>query len=720
MPVDSTAPTSEIGSATQVFGSFNGSPMGAAGATFIDTFDYASKMLWPNRFDAVRRMLTDSQVEGLRLARDLPIRGFRWYVDPEEARSVVVNGVARDLGLPVKGQKDFKRGRRKGRFSHGAHLAEAQRALDMGFNFFEQYGQIVEREGREFWQLRKLAPRSPRTMVAGQIHTARDGGLIDIVQGISHPAKPIPVSRLVAYVWDGEAGNWTGRSMLRSCYRPWLAKDAAFRVAPLNIERNGMGVPIATGAEGMTDEQLAALASMAQEYRAGERAVGAIPYGTDLKFKGVEGTIPDAAGFMRFCNEEMATSFLAMFMQLGKTESGSRALGEVHLDFFSEATRAIADWYAEITTAHVIEDWVDWNYGEDEAAPSLGWERVADEDMDIQALALLVKEGVIQVDPELEEDVRARLKVPPRPADAPPTPELDEPAAPSPPATVDPTVATAASAGKVRRSRSVAAASTSLSLPDRELRRQPYTQEVQAKVDYELMDAQVQGRIDSLVATVKGLQADQVDELAAAIEAADGDLATLAEIQATPVFADALETSMLEMAAQGVDQAIGEADRQGVKAAMPDLDTDGLVARANAVDTLLTRSISEAAARKAISLTAESGAVTPAEVATAVKDYLGELSTDYLQQQLSGATMQAMNTGRKAVMAENEPKSFYASELLDENACEECVAIDGTEYVSLEDAEADYPTGGYANCEGGPRCRGTLVAVYSDEEAPSQ
>jgi hypothetical protein len=697
-----SAPTTELGQASEVASNFTGA--GGSWASFIDDREYAPKLRWPQSFERIERMLTDSQIEGLRLARDWPIRAFRWFVNPEEARPEVAEGFAQDFGLPLKGQKDFKRGRRKGRFSHDSHLTEAQRALDHGFEYFEQVGKIGE-DG--LWHLRKLAPRSPRTLVAGQINVAPDGGLVSIKQGIGRAPKEIPVERLVAYVWDQEAGNWVGRSMLRSCYRPWLAKDMAFRVAPLNIERNGMGVPVMTGPKGATPEQLTALSTMAQAYRSGDKAGGAIPHGTELKLKGVEGAIPDSVGFMRFCNEEMAKGFLAMFMQLGTTQTGSYAVGSVQLDFFSEATKAIANWYADVTTAHVIEDWVDWNYGPDAEAPSLGWERVADEELDIQALATLVDKGILQVDPELEEEIRQRYKLPARAVHAPSEPSPPEPAA------VQAKV-------RERRRTTLAAAADSLRLPDRDLRRQPYSQEVQAKVDYELMDAQIQGQIDSLVAKVKTLQSDQITELAAAIESADNDLTKLAQIEAAPVFTDVLEEAMLEMAAQGVEQAVGEAERQGITARVPDLDTTSLTSRAKAVDTLLTRSLGEAAGRKAVSLTAESGAISAADVASQVGEYLSGLSDDYLKQQLSGATVQAMNTGRKAVFAENPPKYLYASELLDENACEECVAVDGTEYDSLEEAEADYPTGGFANCLGGPRCRGTLVAIHVDEAEPSQ
>lgn len=708
MPVDTKAPTSEIGQASQAAPSFTSSGQSASWGVYIDDRDYAPKMNWPARFEPTERMLTDSQIEGLTLGVNLPVRRLRWFIDPQDAKGALVERLAQDLGLPVKGQQDFKRGRRRGRFSHDRHLTDALRApLGHGFYFFEQKGDVVSEEGREFWRLRKLAPRAPRTMQMGQINVAPDGGLVNIVQGIGRAPKPIPVERLVAYVWDQEAGSWTGRSMLRGCYRPWLAKDAVFKGAPLNFERHGMGIPIIEAPPGATQDQINALSTMAQAYRGGEKAGGALPNGAKLTLQGVQGTLPDSAAFMRFCNEEMAKGFLAMFMQLGTTETGSRSLGTVLLDYFSYCIEAIADWYLDIFTAHVIEDWVDWNYGPDEEAPALGYERVQDEELDIADLVSLVDKGLIQVDPELESDLRRRYKLP-----AAPEPAL-EPASQAPPVEPEPVEARA---GKARRV--TAAATAEVKLPDRDLRRQPYSQEVQAKVDYELMDAQVQGQIDSLVSKVKAKQSDQIDELAAAIEAANGDLEKLATVEATPVFAETLEEAMHTMAAQGVEQALGEAERQGITPKAPDLDTSTLTARAKNVDTLLSRSLSEAAGRKASALTG--GSLSPAEVASQVKEYLSGLSDAYLQEQLSGTTVQAMNTGRKAVFAENPPKYLYASELLDSNACEECTTVDGTEYESLEDAEADYPTGGYKDCEGGPRCRGTLVAVHTDEAEPSQ
>jgi len=100
-----------------------------------------------------------------------------------------------------------------------------------------------------------------------------------------------------------------------------------------------------------------------------------------------------------------------------------------------------------------------------------------------------------------------------------------------------------------------------------------------------------------------------------------------------------------------------------------------------------------------------------------VREHLEGLSDQYLDDNLGGALTQAQNTGRRAVMERGPQKQIYASELLDQNTCVRCAAIDGKEYASLSDAERDYPTGGHKDCLGGARCRGTLVAVYGEAEA---
>lgn len=69
-----------------------------------------------------------------------------------------------------------------------------------------------------------------------------------------------------------------------------------------------------------------------------------------------------------------------------------------------------------------------------------------------------------------------------------------------------------------------------------------------------------------------------------------------------------------------------------------------------------------------------------------------------------------------------EPRSIYASELLDKRVCrrtrgdliDRCNEVDGREYPSRQAAWEDYPTSTYLHCLGGMRCRGTLVYVWKE------
>jgi hypothetical protein len=73
----------------------------------------------------------------------------------------------------------------------------------------------------------------------------------------------------------------------------------------------------------------------------------------------------------------------------------------------------------------------------------------------------------------------------------------------------------------------------------------------------------------------------------------------------------------------------------------------------------------------------------------------------------------------QAAAALPEPERIYASELMDGSTCAPCSRVDGRQYPNLEAARLDYPEGRYLRCEGGERCRGTLVFVWPTEEPPT-
>lgn len=103
----------------------------------------------------------------------------------------------------------------------------------------------------------------------------------------------------------------------------------------------------------------------------------------------------------------------------------------------------------------------------------------------------------------------------------------------------------------------------------------------------------------------------------------------------------------------------------------------------------------------------------PEEVQEAVTGLSDRAPIDKARQ----ANHAVVNEARFETVAQaaRKPSWCFSSELLDGNTCSSCAAIDGTEYATIEEARKHYPPGGgYVDCLGGNRCRGTICWVYED------
>jgi len=408
------APTTEIGYA---YG--NGSGKGFW-STPLDDEDNP-ELRWPMSVIVYNKMRhDDAQVKSVLRAVTQPVRRTTWRIDRNGARDEVVAHVASDLGLPVKDEdNDGPKQRTRDRFSWAEHLDLALLMLPFGHMYFEQVYRIDE-QGRA--RLRKLAPRMPRTI--SRIRVAPDGGLEGIEQyssaGNFGPTAMIPENRLVAYVNEREGANWYGTSMLRQAYKNWLIKNRLMRLNTQVFDRNGMGVPLYTGADGQVD--LAPGQKIASSWRSGEASGAAIPFGASMKLVGVEGKLPDVMDFLRYQDEQIARSVLAHFLNLG-TQTGSWALGSTFADFFSMSLQTTAEAVAETANQHIVEDLVDVNFGGDEPAPRVVFDEIGSRhDATAEALALLVQNKVITPEPRLEQAVRTNYGLPGIDPEAPPAP----------------------------------------------------------------------------------------------------------------------------------------------------------------------------------------------------------------------------------------------------------------------------------------------------------
>lgn len=375
-------------------------------STWQDHEEFVPELVWPRSIITYRKMAADSQLSALFKATMYGVMKFKWSIDPNNCPEEMVQKLARDYNLPVQGEKVHQRYRAKRRFAFKDHMRKAFYAGKSGHYYFEQVG-TIQKDG--FWHLRKLAERPPSTIQDFRI--AEDGGLISIIQNIPRGGAywgslpEIPIDRLVGYVWEQEGSNWAGRSWFRDCYKNWVIKDRLMRIDAVNHERAG-GVPYIEAHPGASFAEIQQLNQMAQGFRIGDTSGGAVPNGAKLVI--AKGTNSSVIESIKYHDEAMARAWMLMVMQLGMTETGSRALSRTFIDFWGHGLATMADWFRDTFNEHVIEDDIDWNWGEDvDQVPLLTYEY--DPEFVINDLKEAVDSGVIEVDDELEHHVRKEM-----------------------------------------------------------------------------------------------------------------------------------------------------------------------------------------------------------------------------------------------------------------------------------------------------------------------
>ena len=357
----------------------------------------------------------DGKVKSVYRAVTLPIRRANWRLKANGAPSEIVKHVAGDLRLPVEGaDPNSPVAPTFGRVSWDKHLEEALNALAFGHMFFEQVYEVGT-DGRE--HLRKLAPRWPGTIQ--DIKVAPDGGLESIEQRAyeSNQLKDctIPVSRLVAYVFDDVGSQWVGTSLFRPAFKHWKIKDDLLWKEVQTLDRNGMGVPVYEGSltSNDPDSEMERGQRIVENIRSGESAGATIPNGAKLQLMGVTGQIVSPRDAILYHDSQIANAVLANFLNL-EGGGGSYALAETQSNFFNQSEQTVADWVADTANQHVIEDLVRVAFPEyDGPCPRLAFDAIGSrKEITPGDLAQLKNAGLVFGDKPLEEHLRSLYALP--------------------------------------------------------------------------------------------------------------------------------------------------------------------------------------------------------------------------------------------------------------------------------------------------------------------
>ena len=210
-----------------------------------------------------------------------------------------------------------------------------------------------------------------------------------------------------------------------------------------------------------------------------------------------------------------------------------------------------------------------------------------------------------------------------------------------------------------------------------------------------------------------------VDQVRVAVTS--DDLNALAAISVSTADAqEALVEAMVDMALTAAKRMSREAAEQGARIDPVASDSSVFASVAAALVVLLAQGLTNAAGREA--LRQWSFHTSGDDVSREVGRHLEELSDAFPRMQLGAALTSAQNTGRMNTALSGPVASLYANEVMDRNTCRPCREVDGKWLGNTDDPDTParvaevYPNGGYRFCEGGPRCRGTIVAIHRPQQ----
>ena len=335
-------------------------------------------------YEQMRR--SDADVAAALAACKLPIRAADWQVvaaevgdHPDAAtsgRRISSTGEGKNTQAKAKEVAEFVRENLFGGLesptlsghwmtqSFESVIENALLSLDFGCAAHEDLWHV---EGGRV-RLRRLAGRLPLTFY--RFHVEPDGETLVALEqwgyrGDDFVNVRVPAEKLALFVINREGANFYGRSVLRSAYQHWYVKSQLYRIDAISCERNGMGIPWIEQGPNASPADVKSARDWATKLSTHENLGLSLPPGWQLHLEGVRGAVRDPASSIRHHSEMIARSVLAMFMSLGTSESGSRALGNVMTDFFYVSLEATARMIAETITHTSVRRLVEFNYSDE-------------------------------------------------------------------------------------------------------------------------------------------------------------------------------------------------------------------------------------------------------------------------------------------------------------------------------------------------------------------
>lgn len=313
--------------------------------------------------------------------------------------------------------------------------------LPLGWRYAEELYHICNDSiGQEKIFLKRYADREPTSHQRWLTMDGRnlEGVMQNMIGGVM--PEPIPANKLLLLTLNKTGQNFEGVGLLRPCYWWWSQKQRTSNLLSIGVERWAIPTPKITvdreiaERSGFTDGELRAMideaVSQAQAYLVQEQ--GYLVENTAIKydsFGGQSGFNPDGAlRVIQEADNQISQAFMAQFMNLGISDSGSRSVGEVHLSVFRRACINFLDLVASAISGQdrrgggTVGRLINWNYGNIEPTklPKLVHMGLDNDELSdaLNSLPALVQSQLLTPDDNLERAIRQRIGAGELPIDA--------------------------------------------------------------------------------------------------------------------------------------------------------------------------------------------------------------------------------------------------------------------------------------------------------------
>lgn len=666
-------------------------------------------------FDEMRR--SDPMIRAVRDSVDLPIIRADWAVEP-------ASDASQDVEIAEAVHDNLVGGGMT--ITWPDVVRQALLMADYGFSVFEKVYEL--RDG--VTALRKLDPRLP-TSIDSWEYDAKKRELASIVQldPITYQKIKIPIAKCVVFTNRREGDNWEGVSDLRAAYGSWWMKNTLLKINAIKHDRYGSGVPQAEAPEGVKqdDSSWTAMESSLEAIYSQEKSYIVTPAGWKITLLSAgQNAGTDVLPSIRYLDERIAVSVLAQFLNLGSTETGSRALGQSFIDFFLLSLQQRADYIADIVNRFVIRELVNYNWSVDDY-PTITAGQIAP--LGLEAIAKLKTAGVLSHDLELENTVRRALGIDeieelPEPV----VPVVESPAEETPDEVEDapeedpekPAPEEEKAAARARSDpRGARYGTDNLTglpvLSARELRPE------EQRIDWPRIAMQLDTSVEQATAEVLKVRSVQIEKIALLL--AGGKRVKDIAVPAKKDQYDALARVYRAMKKLGAEDMESEIRRQvpNAKARLHPKAADPIEERD--YDDLVLEQLDLAVNGAADKLKAIMAALAiDLKKAGKIGDELRRLLLQKTTERIGDRTWEDMahlatnegyGRGRDDTARDYEDliERSYRSGVLDTNICDVCFAKDGQEH-EWGDPEMMAPD---PECEGGARCRCVNIAVMKAE-----